>query len=565
MVHRVLRSRAMSRLQITKSVHAKLVMFFLCVAILPVATLCYFSYNKSAQIVNSQFGSYGMYAVEQLKLHLDTSLRQMDSVTGYILNYLISSPIVIENEAPGTYSQFLEEKSFKRLLASLENANILSVNIVTTSGRLIGNDAINPDKLLSSSFWHRVSAGGGRQVVIHRPDYYSASSSVNEVISLIVPIKNQFGLPAGSKVLIDMKADAIMKLVRDFETDTRSHLQIRNRDGAVLIQTSSGYEASSSDIVWSKNLETENWVVEARIPYHDFYESSGVILKYSLRIAIVALIFGALIGWFFSFRFTRPIQKLTQSIRRFGEGDLSIRTPVYTKDELGFLSESFNRMTGQIRDLIEEISLKEKLKSEAELKTLHYQINPHLLFNTLNSIQWKARLAGQDDIQKMLHHLIAVLEGSFNIQQVLVPFHKELEVALNYMEIQRYRYGDVFTYAVQAEDHLADCLIPRMVLQPLLENIFFHGFVDGKGHIDIRITGSERLIRLEIADNGMGIKPEHMKYIEQGQKVPGKKGGLGMRNVDERFKLHFGDGYGITVQSQRNQGTKVIMTWPKTV
>lgn len=562
MITRLFRSKAISPRQITKSVHAKLVVFFLWVAILPLITLCYFSYNKSSQIVNTQFGSYGMYAVEQLKLHLDTSLKQMESVTGNILNYLISSPIVIGDGQPATYGQYMDERSFKRFLSSLESTDILSVNIVMQSGKVIGNDAINSGKLLKSGFWTAVSDRKGKQIVIHKPDYYT-STSVSEVISLVVPVKSHFGLPPGSKVLIDMKADAILKLVRDFETDTKSHLQIRNENGVVLIQTSSGYESSPTDIVWSKTLEAENWVVEARIPFQTFYESSGVILKYSLLIAILALVFGIAMGGFFSFRFTRPIKKLTQSMRRFGQGELSIQAPIYTSDELGFLSEAFNRMTGQIKDLIQEISLKEKLKSEAELKTLHYQINPHLLFNTLNSIQWKARLAHQNDIQKMLHHLVAVLEGSFNIKQVLVPFYKELEIAKHFMEIQRYRYGDVFTYTIHSEAKLELCLIPRMVLQPLLENIFFHGFVDGKGHIEIDISCSAELIRLEITDNGAGIKPEHMAYLAEGLKIPDKKGGLGMRNVDERFKLHFGNQYGLTVQSQRNQGTKVIMTWPK--
>ncbi|TBL79756.1 sensor histidine kinase [Paenibacillus thalictri] len=553
-----------SFIHITQSVRAKLVLFLLAMAILPLVALGYFSYHKSAQIVNTQFGSYGLYAVEQLKQHLDTSLKQMDSITGNILTYLISSPIVIEDQEPRTYNQYAEEKNFKRFLASFENMSILSVNVITPSGKLIGNDAINADKLFQSPFWAGVLQKNGKRIVIQKPNYYS-STSVDYVISLIVPIKNSFGIPTGSNILIDMRADAILGLFRTFEYDTKAHLQIRDMDGHVVLQTSSDDTPKDNDIVWSKKLETEQWVVEARMPYSRFYESSGIILKYTLLAAVVTVVIGAAMAAFFSYRFTRPIKNLSHSMKRFGQGELSIQTPVHTSDEFGYLSEAFNRMTGQIKDLIEEISLKEKQKSDAELKALHYQINPHLLFNTLNSIQWKARLAHQTDIQKMLQHLVVVLEGSFNVSQVLVPLHKELDIALHYLEIQKYRFGDEFTFHFDVQPGLEECLIPRMVLQPLLENIFFHGFVDGKGHIGMNIVSTGNWLEIELTDNGMGIRPEHLSYITSGRKIPGKKGGLGMRNVDERFKLHFGENCGLHVESQRNQGTKVVMKWPKTV
>lgn len=251
-------------------------------------------------------------------------------------------------------------------------------------------------------------------------------------------------------------------------------------------------------------------------------------------------------------------------MRRFGEGDLLIRTPVKSSDELGFLSESFNKMTEQLVELVHEISRTEKLKSEAELKILHYQINPHLLFNTLNSIQWKAKLARQPEIQKMLQHLIVVLDGSFNFKQTLVPLRKELEIARHFIEIQRFRYEDAFTFRLEVQPELEECLVPRMVFQPLLENIFFHGFQDGQGNIRMRIFEDKNILCMTLEDDGAGVTAEHMKYIASGQKVPGKRGGLGLRNVDERFKLHYGEAYGLSIESIRNQGTKVTLTWPTT-
>lgn len=553
-----------SNLPITKRVHSKLIAIFLIVSILPLFVLGYFSYHKSSQVVNSQFGSYGLYAVQQLKIHLDTNLKQMENITGNILAYFISNPILIEDQEPNTYNQYTQERSFKGFLSSLENMNIVSVNIVTPSGKVMGNDAINSDRLLHSAFWIAYPSKFGNRLFIHRPDYYT-STTVDYVISLIVPIKNQFGLPTGSQILIDMRADTILKLFQSFEHDMKAHLQILDPYRKILLQTSSNYTFADDDILWSEHLDLADWTVEARIPYRQFYKLSAVILKYSLFVAILALIFAIVMAGFFSYRFTRPIKKLTQSMRRFGSGELSIKTPIYTSDELGYLSEAFNRMTAQIKDLFQEISRTEKLKSEAELQVLYSQINPHFLFNTMNSIQWKAKLERQTDIPKMLEHLVAVMEGSFNVKQVLVPLHKELDITHHYLEIQRYRYGDVFTYSLYIEPQLENFLVPRMVFQPILENIFFHGFIDGKGHIELKIISSSTQISVTFIDNGIGIKPEHLKFIANGQKIPDKHGGLGLRNVDERFKLHFGGQYGLTVHSERNKGTEVVIVWPKIV
>ncbi|MNN40382.1 putative sensor-like histidine kinase [compost metagenome] len=157
-----------------------------------------------------------------------------------------------------------------------------------------------------------------------------------------------------------------------------------------------------------------------------------------------------------------------------------------------------------------------------------------------------------------------VLEGSFNFKQTLVPLQKELDIAYHFIEIQRYRYDDAFTFDLEVEPGLEDCLVPRMVFQPLLENIFFHGFRDGQGSITMKVYSERNELYMVLEDDGIGVKPEHMEYLASGRKIPGKQGGLGLRNVDERFKQHYGNSYGLSIESNRNQGTKVTLSWLKT-
>ncbi|KAG2862397.1 hypothetical protein PC115_g25642, partial [Phytophthora cactorum] len=142
-------------------------------------------------------------------------------------------------------------------------------------------------------------------------------------------------------------------------------------------------------------------------------------------------------------------------------GKLDTRMPIEGKDELGSLDMSFNRMVSGVQSLVQEVEQSERLKKEAELKAFHYQINPHLLFNTLNSIQWKARLEGADDIRQMLYHLTMVLEGNLDISQELITVGRELRMIEHFLKIQEIRYGNVFSYELNCEDSLKQYLIPQ--------------------------------------------------------------------------------------------------------
>jgi two-component system sensor histidine kinase YesM len=244
-------------------------------------------------------------------------------------------------------------------------------------------------------------------------------------------------------------------------------------------------------------------------------------------------------------------------------GKLDTRMPIEGKDELGSLDMSFNRMVSGVQSLVQEVEQSERLKKEAELKAFHYQINPHLLFNTLNSIQWKARLEGADDIRQMLYHLTMVLEGNLDISQELITVGRELRMIEHFLKIQEIRYGNVFSYELNCEDSLKQYLIPRMTLQPLFENIFFHGFTDGIGVIKLDVTVEKNELLLTLRDNGAGMTEEKRERLLVPDPNRRGRGGLGVQNADQKFKLHFGPQYGLTVHSTKGEGTAIVIHWPK--
>ncbi|EBD8094827.1 sensor histidine kinase, partial [Salmonella enterica] len=374
---------------------------------------------------------------------------------------------------------------------------------------------------------------------------------------------NSNGTQNGSTILIEENAQELIHMFKLFETDTKSHLTIKASDGRLVYESASAFTKKDSDITWNRTLAVNQWTIEARLPAKAFYLSSGIIRSNTIVVAVISCLLAFGLAYLFSSRFTARIRTLKDSMQKVSFGKLDTRMPIEGRDELGSLDMSFNRMVSGVQSLVQEVEQSERLKKEAELKAFHYQINPHLLFNTLNSIQWKARLEGADDIRQMLYHLTMVLEGNLDISQELITLGRELRMIEHFLKIQEIRYGNVFSYELSCEDSLKQYLIPRMTLQPLFENIFFHGFTDGTGTIKLDVIVEKDELLLTLRDDGAGMTKEKRERLLLPDPNRRGRGGLGVQNADQKFKLHFGPQYGLTVHSTKGEGTAIVIHWPK--
>ncbi|MDQ6419775.1 sensor histidine kinase [Paenibacillus sp. LHD-117] len=551
-----------------KSIRFKLVSFFLIVAIIPLLSLGFLSYRTSSDLLHVQFGKFGQNAVGQLQSQLDAQLKQMALTASYIHSYLLDpAKSVITEEIPKSYSQIQEKNNLEDFLKALKTEAHAGIFIVTQSGYYYGENALQTRELERESWWNDIppSHRGPYWAGLYEPRHYSKShgNPANRLLGLVVPIRNQEGPLRDSRILVEMKADGIYRQLEAFERDMNANLTIRDAGGRAIYESGTDYAPRENDVIWTKRLQENNWTIEARVPYEQFYQSSTVIRFYTyIGIGLSALL-ALLLAFLLSSRFTFRIKRLKESMNKAGTGRLGTRIDVDSDDELGVLGRSFNNMLGQIQSLVDEVTLTEQLKKEAELRAIHYQINPHLLFNTLNSIQWKARLQGNEEIRQMLYHLTMVLEGSLDIRQELVTVERELAMIDHFLHIQRIRYGDVFRYESDVDGSALGCLIPRMSLQPLFENIFFHAFEDGEGAIALQLREEGGLLVLTLSDNGTGMAEERRRTVlDPGAKRIGR-GGLGVGNVDQKFKLHFGPAYGLSIESAAGEGTTITIVWPK--
>lgn len=310
------------------------------------------------------------------------------------------------------------------------------------------------------------------------------------------------------------------------------------------------------------------WKSYSVIPVSGLFPQAEDLYNAIWLVGIVSTIGIAAVIAFLVYAMARPIKRLSRAMGQVQKGDFAVRVPNRRKDEIGELTESFNYMLDEINTLIRQVYQEKIAQKNAEVQALQAQINPHFLYNTLDSVNWMLIDRGEMDISDIIISLGSLMRYSIEDEQAFVPLEREMEYVLCYLKLQKNRLEDRLEYEVEAETGLESWKVPKLILQPLVENAITHGIEPGKRKGKIRITaedhGEEILITVE--DNGQGMTPEQLKHLKE--EVPdGERDGrtgIGVRNVDRRLRLHYGDQYGLTIESRYGEGTAVRFLIPKT-
>ena len=543
------------------STQKKLFIMFLIVALVPLLTLGVISYVQSTKVVNGKLSNYNQFAGEKIKTQLDQILVDMYYSSAAIQQYLAdTTSINLKNEEPKTYSDFKEVNNLQRLLEAHEKSNIKGIYVITSSGYYYGDHDLKLTEFKKQDLWYQSLGKENSEIEFYKPSHYKDHNPTH-ALGLLVPLKGSYGVLNNSSLLIETNVDSLFGMMHLLEKDLQSRITIRDENQKLLYHTKSNEKDFKDDIVWKEHTQVNNWEIEIRVPRDAFYQSTKVIFNIVLIGIIVAFFLALILSYIFSNQFTKRISNLKFAIDEVSKGIFDNKLSFDTKDEIGKLDFHFNRMVDKIKQLMEEVREKEVTKREAEMKAVHYQINPHLLFNTLNTIQWKARLDGNKEIGKMLFHLTKVLEGNLNFTIELITLKEELEAIKHFLVIQELRYESHFNFFLKIDERLEKGLIPRMTIQPMLENIFFHAFEDGKGNINLEFTEENGYFKLSLIDDGKGILDEKLNtlFTKPNEKI---RGGIGLYNVLQKFQIHFDNDYLIKVDSVVNQGTVISISWP---
>ena len=253
----------------------------------------------------------------------------------------------------------------------------------------------------------------------------------------------------------------------------------------------------------------------------------------------------------------RPIKELMKVCKKVEKGDFDAHVGVIRKDEFGELGATFNHMLGKINQLFDQARVNQERKAELEYQVLEAQINPHFLYNTLDSIKWLAVMQGVDNIGEMCIALINLLQYNLGKKEGNTILQDEVESVRNYIIIQKYRYSDIFEFTTAIDAEAANCRVLRFILQPLVENSIIHGFGEGKANYRVHIAAGiyDDKLHIRVIDNGTGMDHERTRLLNSNEKKGTRFSKIGVNNIRERLRLHFGEEAQLVFDSEPNVAT----------
>lgn len=299
------------------------------------------------------------------------------------------------------------------------------------------------------------------------------------------------------------------------------------------------------------------------------FERVNFVFYFFLILVSICMILAAAAIFPLIINVTRPITQLSKAMKKVSKGELDTRVRINSRDELETLGDGFNLMVRDLNEYINKSLENEKVKKNMEFGMLLSQINPHFIYNTLNSVIYYARKQGNNDIVRLMSSFIKILQDAVKVGEegAFATLEKEIEVLEHYITIQKYRYYDRFDVYYNIDERLKKCTVPRTLIQPLVENALIHGVLlkDTKGYVEVTIAESADVMKIIVEDNGVGMEQEAIDVLmeeKQTLNISGRMRSIGIPNIRGRIRFLYGDQYGVKIESKPGEWTRIIVLLP---
>ena len=556
-----------------------------------IITVISLSYTRQSVFENSSL--YTQTIIQQMNQNIDSYIDYMENTS-----YLVSSN---EDVQKYLFGDTADPEARDRILSQFETildsrSDILNLGIIAENGRMLINNGqrlTNQDLDIHSQEWY-TNALEGRESV------YLTSSHVQHIISGERPwvitlsrgIRNKemgTGQEKEGVFFIDLNYNAISELCDQSMVGNQGYAFIVDADGNIVyhpqqqqlyneLQTENidlVMNAGSDIVTWGDGInkkmysisrsEKTGWTVVDCVRVEELLRRSNEAQSIYVLVAIGLMAVALFFSRFVAKSITLPIQRLCDSMERVQEGDFSVSDIVVdSENEIGSLTRSFNVMTQRIHELMAQNIREQEAKRKSELKALQSQINPHFLYNTLDSIIWMAEGKKNEEVVLMTASLARLLRQSISNEDELVSIGQEIEYARGYLTIQKMRYKDKLEFWIEVEPSILNIRLIKLVLQPVIENAIYHGlkYKESRGLLLVKGFMKNGNAVLQVIDDGVGMDQETLDHIYERHKVDYHSNGVGIYNVQKRLQLYYGNEYGIVYESKPGEGTTATITIP---
>ena len=529
--------------------------------------------------------------IQQMNQNIDSYIDYMENIA-----YLISSN---EDVQDYLFDEKIDNEGRYRILNQFQTildsrSDIRNVGIISKNGRMLINDgskSVNQDLDLNTQEWYATALEKPNGPILTSSHVQHIISGERPwVITLSRGIRDRSG--SGEKegvFFIDLNYSAISELCDQSTVGTKGYAFILDAKGNIVyhpqqqqlynelqtenislimdtdedtVLTGTGNDGKLYSISRS---EKTGWTVVDCTNVKELLSKSRQAQSVYVLTAIILVIVALLFSRFMARSITLPIQKLRDSMKKVQEGDFSVSDVVVdSKNEIGSLTKSFDVMTHRIHELMEQNVHEQEEKRKSELKALQSQINPHFLYNTLDSIIWMAEGKKNEEVVLMTASLARLLRQSISNEDEVVPIANEVEYARGYLTIQKMRYKDKLEFQIEVDSSILYIPLIKLVLQPIIENAIYHGlkYKESKGLLIVKGFMKDGNAVLQVIDDGVGMDEETLAHIYDKHKVNYHSNGVGVYNVQKRLKLYYGEDYGITYTSELGKGSTATITIP---
>lgn len=579
-------------------IRSKLVLILYIQILIPLILVGFFSYKNSEDIIKVKSTAYSRDILSMIQLRLDDYI---NNITVISQDLLYEQKIYDALKNKSTTNERLSKFEYVNVVEShlkmvvISRTEIRSICIVANDGTSYYADdnsssIISRENMPYKDIIVKARQNNGKPVwyIVAEDrkvkDIYEARlindrDNFKELGLLVIQVRKEFLDNVYQGLTGNLENIAIL-------SEKNDQIASRNENDNYIFSDSmiNSLTTAKGEMVDSKagtfisyvTLKNPAWKVVAYVTLNELYKDAYTLRRNIIMLSIISVILLSILSAFIAVDFVNPINRLVKGMKMVQKGESNVFVQDDREDELGFLNKTFNEMSGEIHHLVNWVYREQLTRKEAELKALQSQINPHFLFNTLETINWMAQLNNVPEISNTVSDLSDLMEASIGRDDRLISIEQEFTYADKYISLLKKRFDDRIDLVKDVQADVLEIKIPRLLIQPLIENAVYHGLERnrGRGIINLNTSKHNGIVYIEVIDNGSGMDKEDLDNLNErlsmdndtyfkrlGEK---KNRSIGIENVNRRIKLFYGESYGLRMESELGHFTRAVVTIPDT-